>query len=274
MASDTQATSAGDAKASLKESLPPSTFAAIEYEESQYTNGQLSQDPFYSVSPDHASASPGVPLKVEKDTNTSLYNLPPATALSRFIFQSENFNGSPVPVSAYVLWPYSPRTLSDGYQVVVWAHGTSGGSANAAPSRIKYLWQHYLGPFQLALQGYVVVAPDYSGLGISQDGNRKHITHEYMASPSQANDVVFSVLAAQMAFPELSKQFVVVGHSQGGGAAWAVAQRQAVRPIKGYLGGVAISPTTSIFDLSEPFGSVLATAMLPGIASVYPDFDP
>lgn len=108
----------------------------------------------------------------------------------------------------------------------MWAHGTSGGSKDAAPSRIRNLWQHFVGPYQLALQGYVVVAPDYSGLGLSQDALGKPIVHEYMASPSQANDLVYSAQAAQAAFHELSKQFVVVGHSLGGGAAWAVAQRQ------------------------------------------------
>lgn len=40
--------------------------------------------------------------------------------------------------------------------------------------------------------------------------------HEYLASPSQANDIVHSVSAAHSAFPELSKDCVVIGHSQGG----------------------------------------------------------
>ena len=263
-----------DAKAELKASLPQATLAALQYDESQYTNGSLSDDTFYNVSRDTASATPGTPLKVEKDTDTSLYTIPPATALSRFIFQSENLSGSLIPVSAFVLWPYSPRTQPDGYPIVAWAHGTSGGSSDCAPSHIRNLWQHFLGPYQLALQGYVVVAPDYSGLGVAKDALGKPIVHEYMASPSQANDVIYSVAAAQAAFPELSNQFVVIGHSQGGGAAWAVAQRQAVNPVPGYLGAVAISPVTRVIDLPDPFGSVLGTAMLPGIASAFPEFNP
>ena len=36
---------------------------------------------------------------------------------------------------------------------------------------------------------------------------------DYHSSPSQANDDINSVSAAQVAFPELSKHFAVIGHS-------------------------------------------------------------
>lgn len=71
----------------------------------------------------------------------------------------------------------------------------------------------------------MVVATDYAGLGVGLDEKGDKILHEYLASPAAANEVVYSVQAARQAFPELSKDFVVMGHSQGGGAAWAVAQR-------------------------------------------------
>ena len=37
--------------------------------------------------------------------------------------------------------------------------------------------------------------------------------NEYHFSPSQANDVINSESAAEVAFPELSKDFAVIGHS-------------------------------------------------------------
>jgi hypothetical protein len=214
-----------DARAAFKKSLPSLTLAAFEYDESQYVDDLQSEDSFYSLPEKAASAAPGTLLKIERETSTSMYNLPPATALSRFIFQSENLNGAAVPVSAFVLWPYSPRSQSEGFAIVAWAHGTTGSSSNCAPSRMKNLWQHFLAPYQLALHGYVVVAADYAGLGLGKDAAGKPIIHEYLASPAQANDVIYSVQAARAAFPELSKQFVVMGHSQGGGAAWTAAQR-------------------------------------------------
>jgi pimeloyl-ACP methyl ester carboxylesterase len=256
----------------LKNALPDPTRASLEYEESQWATGSVLDDPFYTVPQGSEDAAPGTLIKVEKKVNTSLFTIPPATALSRFVFQSKTFNGSSVPVSGFVLWPYSPRRLPDGFPIVAWAHGTSGLAPNCAPSHIKNLWQHFLGPYQLALQGYVLIAVDYAGLGVGKDGSGKQIVHEYLASPSHANDVIYGVQAAQSAFPELSQKFVVVGHSQGGGAAWAAAQRQALDPVEGYLGAVAVAPVTKV--LAEPDPSLLVGAMLPGIAALFPNFQP
>lgn len=249
------------------ETLPAPVSEALQFERSNWSDGSVLDDAFYTVPADSAKAPAGTLLKVDKDVDTSKYLLPPATALSRFIYQSESLSGALVPVSALVLWPYSPRSQSDGFPIVAWAHGTSGTFPDCAPSHLKNLWQHFLAPYQLALQGYVVVATDYAGLGVHKHTSGQAIVHEYLAAPSQANDVVYSVQAAQSAFTELSREFVVIGHSQGGGAAWAVAQRQASKPIAGCLGSIAISPVTTILDELEPFRSLLAVGAFSGIAS-------
>ena len=254
-------------------SLPPPIVGAIQFEKSNEVNGSVLEDKFYRAPSGTAEVDPGTLLKVE-DVDTSKYLLPPATAMSRFVYQTETLNGSKVPTSAFVLWPYSPKSLEGGYPVVAWAHGTTGIFANAAPSGQKNLWQHFLAPYQLVGQGYVVVAPDYAGLGVCQTEAGKAIVHEYMSGPSQANDIVYAVKAAQEAFQELSSNFVVIGHSQGGGAAWATAERQSVKPVSGYLGAAAISPMTSTLNQPEPFRSVIMTALCPGLAYVYPDFRP
>ncbi|KAK8910762.1 hypothetical protein ACHAO1_006304 [Botrytis cinerea] len=252
--------------------LPDAVTAALDYEKDSWSNGSIKTDAFYKVPDGTANHSAGTLIKVEEDANSSLYTLPPNTALSRFIYQSKSLNGNLVPVSAYVLWPMSPRNQSDGYQVVAWAHGTIGLSEECAPSHFRNLWQHFLAPFQLALQGYVVVATDYAGLGVEKDATGNHITHEYMASPAAANDVVYSVQAARQAFPQLSQSFVVVGHSQGGGAAWATAEKNALSPITGYLGAVAVSPATNVLENPDPIVTILGAAMAPGTASAFPDF--
>ncbi|EPE33126.1 alpha/beta-Hydrolase [Glarea lozoyensis ATCC 20868] len=254
-------------------SLPEEVVQAIEFEKSQWATGSVYEDPFYSVEGLDASARPGALLKVEKTSDVSLYSIPAATTLSRFVYQSKTFSGSLVPVSAYVLWPSSPRTSPDGFQVVAWAHGTSGISAENAPSHTKNLWQHFLAPYQLVCQGYVVVATDYAGLGVSKTADGKSIVHEYLALPAHANDVVYSVLAAQEAFPELSRSWVAVGHSQGGGATLAVAQRQAKDHIPGYLGAVPISPVTRLMDEADPARTVVTSLMVPGIQAAFPGFN-
>lgn len=253
-------------------SLPGPIAEALKFESLSWANGPTSDDPFYQVPEGSSKAIPGSVLKIEKDTDTSKYLLPPATAMSRFIYQSENLTGNPVPSSAFILWPYSPKSHSDGYPVVAWAHGTIGSSANCAPSNHKTLWQHFLAPFQLAAEGYVVIGTDYAGLGVHKYESGEPIIHQYMACPSHANDVVYAVQAARKTFPELSQDFVVVGHSQGGGATWATAQRQVDKPTLGYLGGVAISPATTLIDQPEPLLSVIWAAMSPGLASTFPEF--
>lgn len=249
---------------------------ALEFEKSRYTNGYVADDEFYRVPTNASHANPGTLLKVQSDVDTTAYSLPPETALSRIMFQSKTINGTAVPASAYVLWPSSPRTQSDGYPVVGFAHGTSGLYGNAAPSHMKNLWQHFFAPYPLALQGYVVVAPDYAGLGVEKDAAGTPIVHEYLASPSQANDLFYSIQAAQSAFPELSNQFVVMGLSQGGGVVWAAAQRQAIEPVDGYLGAIALAPVTNILDLPADnfLKPIMGAAIIPGLSNIFPNFDP
>ena len=254
--------------------LPQPILDALAFEKAIRVKGSVLDDPFYQCPPDALHAAPGTLLKLEKDIDTTPYLIPAGTALSRFVYQSEKLNGSPVPVSAIILWPYAARSQPDGFPVVAWAHGTSGANTNHAPSNYKNLLQHFLAPYQLALHGYVVVATDYAGLGVQKDASGAHIMHEYLASPSQGSDVIHSVTAASAAFPELSKSFVVVGHSQGGGAAWAVAQRAAAGPIPGYLGAIAISPYTNFLIEESAFSPRIGAAICRGIASAFPEFDP
>ncbi|CAF9902802.1 MAG: hypothetical protein ALECFALPRED_000026 [Alectoria fallacina] len=180
----------------------------------------------------------GTLLKIEKDTDTTKYLIPPTATLSRFVYQSETVRGSKVPVSGYVLWPSSPRSQPDGYPVIAWAHGTSGFDANAAPSHHKNLWQQFLAPYQIALQGYVVATTDYAGLGVQKHPSGQPIVHEYLASPSQAKD------------------------------------RAALTSVPGYLGAVAVSPYLNLLEEQNESSRVLAVAMYPGLASVFPEFSP
>ena len=255
------------------DSLPKPIQDAIAFEKANFVNGSVIDDSFYDTPNDATDAPPGKLLKVENHVDTSKYLIPPGTALSRIVYQSENLNGHAVPVSALIIWPYTTSPLPDGHPVVAWAHGTSGGSPDCAPSHMKNIWQHFLAPYQLALQGYVVVATDYAGLGVGKDYTGKPIVHEYLSFPSHANDIIYSVGAAQQAFAELSKSFVVIGQSQGGGAAWACSQRQAIKPVDGYRGAVAVSPPTKVLDESGEFGPLLGIGICPTVAATDPNFE-
>ncbi|KAL9007339.1 MAG: hypothetical protein Q9173_007361 [Seirophora scorigena] len=189
------------------------------------------------------------------------------------IFQSSTLNNtSGVPVSAFILWPYLPRRQPDGtYPIVVWAHGTSGFPGTCAPSAYRNLLYQYATVFALVLQGYVVVAPDYAGLGVTRDTQGREIVHPFSVTPSHANDLFYSVQAARTAFPGLlSKEFVVVGHSQGGGAAWGAAVRQAQTPVEGYLGAVVGSPATDTLSLGPGTEGPLTVFAAHTLEGLYP----
>ena len=246
------------------------------FEQSYKINSNIADDPFYVVPPNSTNAPAGSLLKVEEQSNKSLYTLPPTLSLSRFIYQSKKSNGGLVPVSGLILWPYAARSHHGGIPIVAWAHGTSGVAPECAPSNIENLWYQFQGLFELALHGYAVVATDFAGLGVSEDASGAAIVHEYVTGPAQANDLFYSVPAARQAFPALSEDFVAMGHSEGGGAAWAFAEKLAKEPMNGYLGTIALSPFTRVLDLpsDEPIIAAILLFLIPNLQANYGPFAP
>jgi len=252
------------------------TTNAHNFELSYRAHPSVAEDPFYTIPQNAIDVAPGTLIRVERETNTSFYTLAPNLSLSRFMYQSKTSDGTLVPVSAYVLWPYIAREYGDGLPVVVWAHGTSGTNDECAPSNIQNLWHHFQAPYQLALLGYVVVATDYAGLGVGADASGKYIVHEYLNGLAQANDVTYSIPAAQKAFPELSKRFVVIGSSEGGLAAWGFAQKLVSEPMDGHLGTIALSPVTRVLNLPKTEAVVpqLLLMIAPSLIANFPAFKP
>lgn len=249
----------------------------LRFERSNWAAGSVHDDDFYSVPNDTSQLPPGTVLKVQQYVNMSSYTVPPLTALSRFVYQTENFNGSTIPASAYVLWPYNARLdpQTGKFAVVAWAHGFSGAFGECAPSHMKNLQYQFAAPFELALQGYVVVAPDYAGLGVTRGADGEEIAYSYINNPSEANDLFYAVEATQAAWGDkLSERFVVMGQSVGGGAAWGAAQRQSRKPVDGYLGTIAVSPVTNSSRMLELIPTDAVPLSLPfALKAVFPDFD-
>jgi pimeloyl-ACP methyl ester carboxylesterase len=267
-------------QANLSQTLANNVEIAVNFERTNWATGSVGKGSFYDPPSVNASTPPGTLLAVEEVTDTSLYTLAPGLALSRILFVSETFNGTAVPASAYVLWPWQAKTFRNsalnitGVPVVGWGHGTSGVHGECAPSHIRNLWYQYSTPYILSLQGYAVVAPDYVGLGVNRTAEGDYLAHAYLANPPGANDVLFAVQAAQTAFPELSKHFVTMGHSQGGGVAWAAAERSRARSVQGHLGSVAGSPVTNITAhmLTSPGTLIFAKLIAQGLKSIFPSF--
>lgn len=119
----------------------------------------------------------------------------------------------PEPYTLGTAWAFVPEVPRAGERpVVIAAHGTVGLADSCAPSKWAFVADGL--PLPWAAAGYVTVAPDYAGMGTVG-------TQGY----GDARDTGYSTLdsgrAIRHLFAEdaLSDKVVVLGHSQGGGAA-------------------------------------------------------
>ncbi|NNH39485.1 alpha/beta fold hydrolase [Acinetobacter sp. ANC 5380] len=138
---------------------------------------------------------------------------------------------------------FVPKTVqpANGWPIVVWAHGTTGVADKCAPSQQGLLGTEGLLQKLLA-EGYVVVAPDYEGLG--SPGN-----HPFLNLKSEAFSITDAVVATRDYLNRQGKkaapQWVAIGHSQGGHAALGAAQ-YASRAKLDYKGTIAIAPPSNL----------------------------
>ncbi|RSB50268.1 alpha/beta hydrolase [Acinetobacter soli] len=131
---------------------------------------------------------------------------------------------------------------SAGWPIVAWAHGTTGVADICAPSRNVMDENVKTMITQLLAQGYVVVAPDYEGLG---EPNGKEI-HPFLNVKSEAYSITDAVVAAKSYLgAKAATRWVAVGHSQGGQAALGAAQ-YASRAKLTYKGTIAVAPASNL----------------------------
>ena len=122
---------------------------------------------------------------------------------------------SVVTVSGSVFIP-AGKAPEGGWPVIVWSHGTVGIADVCAPSWTGYVPFHDEYLKQWLDQGYAVVASDYQGLGTTG-------THPYLATKPAAYNNLDIIRATQGPKFNLSDKVVVIGQSQGAGAAIATA---------------------------------------------------
>jgi hypothetical protein len=193
---------------------------------------------FYDTPANLADSKPGDLLRQEVFAG---YTLPAGTSAIRILYHSAEPDGTDVATSGVVLVPAGP-VPAGGWPVIAWAHGTSGVARQCAPSAMSDVYYGGLGLSQMLEAGFAVVATDYHGLGTAG-------AHRYMDKEAQALDVVHSIPAARAAVPGLGRSWVVDGHSQGGAAAWGVAELQAKLQDPNYLGAVSVAGATHLARL-------------------------
>lgn len=134
-----------------------------------------------------------------------------AGAAYRILYATTNQHDAPAVSTAVVFTPKTPAPQG-GWPVIAWAHGTVGLGDDCTPSahprsaRDDEYLSHWLD------QGYAIVGTDYVGLGTPG-------LMSYLNSVATAHAVVDSVIAAHQMDLPLSREWAIVGQSQGGGAA-------------------------------------------------------
>ena len=194
-------------------------------------------DPFYQVGATDLLGDHGDVIRARTITGPAA--LESAAACELVIYQSTRVSdGAPIGVSGIVAIPKgNPPT--GGWPVVSWSHGTVGVADRGAPSldseelaeigdptdppmtvhrKINAAPHGLLNEF--LNRGWAVVMTDYEGLGTRGP-------HPYLYGTSEARGVLDIVRAVRALHNRdsatgqetISRQFVIVGHSQGGQAA-------------------------------------------------------
>ena len=232
---------------------------------------------FYQPPATLPAGAPGEVIWTRPVTNDAA--LPSAAQNWLVLYRSTNIAGQPIAVSGTVAIPKGTAPAG-GWPVISWTHGTTGIADICAPSRNDSTFppRGYVNLMNASLdqwvaKGYAVVKTDYEGLGTPG-------THPYLVMDSEARNAVDMVRAARRISPALSRDWLVMGHSQGGGAA---AYTGYMGPVYGQelnlKGAIAISPSSHLSLLvqlaekkpeqpSDPFGTLLfhsVAAAAPGV---------
>ncbi|KAF5705229.1 Secretory lipase [Fusarium globosum] len=231
-----------------------------EIDAGNWVAANLSHDPFWHLPQNVSTAKPGDILRwqdIDATTAGANWTIPAGASLSRFQYASEDVDGKIVAASAFLLIPYAPP---NGAKRLRTLHHTLLCNLDT-----RSLHRTMLGLGSTTPKGF-----------------------QYVAGWTHAADVAFSVIAAKKRIGTLlSDEWVTVGQSEGGMAAWRVNERlalpgqDALKKAGNFLGSVAIAPANRPTDLIDYLNSMPVSAdgsangltayLLPNIANLYPE---
>jgi pimeloyl-ACP methyl ester carboxylesterase len=195
---------------------------------------------------------------------------------ARIVYRSTSgIDGSPTEVSGVVAIPPGapPR---GGWPVLSFGHGTTGVLNKCAPSKFPTMPGNGLMIQAMVLNGFAVTMSDFQGLGVPG------YYHPFLDAATFGNNMIDAVRAARRVGADLSTQWVAFGHSLGGMAAWAAADRNAAYG-KGLqlMGTLAMAPSADMAGMADAAWDgtltddqrVAMLFVLQSLAWAHPDFD-
>lgn len=171
------------------------------------------------------------------EANYDLDTVDNTSSIKVMTYNMTDVRGKTAEATALVMFPKAIQP-TDGYRVVVWEHGTVGAGDECAPSKNAIHLRFKILANSLLAAGYVIVAPDYEGLG-------KPGVHPYLNLSSAAKSALFSIQAAKEHFgKQLNGAWMSIGQSQGGHASLGTAEF--ANTDTNYKGAVAAAPASSL----------------------------
>lgn len=194
--------------------------------------------PFYVITDqDKQARTPGTLLRSQR-----LYSAPEGTIGWRVLYYSTDKDGNSIIASGLIVTPSEP--INYKRMVVAWGHPTTGIAPQCAPSVGVDPFDTIEGLRALVKAGYVVVAPDYSNMGVSGPSS-------FLIGESEARTMIDIARAApQLTETHAGSDVVFWGHSQGGHAALFSAQVAPTYATELAVRGVAVAaPATDLTKL-------------------------
>jgi alpha-beta hydrolase superfamily lysophospholipase len=179
---------------------------------------------------------------VRTEIVTGVEGVPAGATVWRILYLSRSIYNAPIAVSGYVIVPPGSPPAG-GWNVLSWAHGTTGVTPACDPSRFPTGGTNhpYLLPDLQAFltAGYLVTATDYEGLGGLQP---------YLLGESEGRGVLDAARAAhRLPGVPVSATTLIYGHSQGGHAALFTGELAvSYAPDLRVVGVVAAAPATNL----------------------------
>ncbi|NUF11968.1 alpha/beta hydrolase family protein [Acinetobacter oleivorans] len=185
-------------------------------------------DDYVGVNPDKTYLS---------ESNYAIDQVDNASTIKVMTYNMANVQGKTATATAMVLFPKATQP-KDGYRVVVWEHGTVGVGDGCAPSKNTINPRFKILAETLLAAGYVIVAPDYEGLGTPG-------VHPYLNLSSEAKSALAAVKAVKEHYgAQLKGDWMSIGQSQGGHASLGTAEF--ANTDTSYKGAVAGAPASSL----------------------------
>lgn len=195
---------------------------------------------------------------------------------ARIVYRSTSgIDDSPTEVSGVVAIPPG-QPPKGGWPIISFGHGTTGVLNKCAPSRFPTLPGNGFMMQAMVLNGFAVTMTDYQGLGVPG------YYHPFLDAKTFGNNMIDAVRAAKRVGADLSNQWVAFGHSLGGMAAWAAADRAGTYG-QGLdlMGTLAMAPAADMAGLADAAWNGTLTAdqrvamvfVLQSLSWSHPDLD-